>query len=334
MEKSIIFNPNKSLHKLWVFIVAVVIGVLLALYSAVDIWWNNELNFNSSYENYNGIFEVFKAPIQILVGTVALVALIAAFHKSEQTREQIIISNSQNNFVNYYKHVEEFTKYMSTLAQDVGYGIESAQYTKFFRPFHGVFFPGAKTGKYSVIRIVKDEPFSNALSLMTENVRDILVLYVGCGSGIESVGDNKDKVDIKLNNFLIEMKSLFDMVKLDVPSSLGNLEENVPKKKNILSCIDEVKNNFVKLFEHIDTVSSFDTDYKPIKVKVDIKRVPNDKTIGTGVGNTNSSKIPKRISAVKHVSDYGDIDCWSKVGNLKLVILFNEINQLHYALKK
>lgn len=87
MEKSIIFNPNKSLHKLWVFIVAVVIGVLLALYSAVDIWWNNELNFNSSYENYNGIFEVFKAPIQILVGTVALVALIAAFHKSEPGRD-------------------------------------------------------------------------------------------------------------------------------------------------------------------------------------------------------------------------------------------------------
>lgn len=184
-----------------------------------------------------------------------------------------------------------------------------------------------------MIRIVKDEPFSNTLSLMTENIRDILVLYVGCGSGNESIDDNKDKVNIKLNNFLIEMKSLFDMVKFDTPRLLEDLDENVPKKKNILSCIDEVKNNFVKLFEHIDTVSSFDTDYKPIKVKVNAKRISSDNTIGTGVDNANSNKALKGNNRVKYFSDYGDIDCWSKVDNFKLVILFNEINQLHSALK-
>ena len=41
-------------------------------------------------------------------------ALLAANHRSEQTKAQISSNAQQNLFANFYKHIEEFEKYIDT----------------------------------------------------------------------------------------------------------------------------------------------------------------------------------------------------------------------------
>lgn len=91
-------------------------GIIICLALAMTLWIifysNNELRMNLSYEGLNHVFTAFKFPIAILALSIPFGALYAANHRSEQSRHAAELADAQNRFSNYYKHVDEFTKYL------------------------------------------------------------------------------------------------------------------------------------------------------------------------------------------------------------------------------
>ena len=216
MKKSKIFDSNKSLHELMAFKVISVVFILLIVGVTLDIFCNSTLYINRSYIGYNGIFDVFKLPLQLIAVLAACIALLAAFHRSEQTKEQISLAYSQNNFVNYYKHLEEFEKYISTVLPD-----EKDNYRK----IHTKFFPEVREGKYET----ETEHYSLLMQLLIDCTNELTK-----AAGEFSHGDLKNesmmlhalngKMDKLLQSYNVKtVQSLTDLTSDNLRFFAGNL---------------------------------------------------------------------------------------------------------------
>lgn len=90
------------------FRVVLFIGVFIFSISFISLLITEVLEHNStlcvSKECFVNFVSIFNFPIDVVKGTVALLALIALLHKSEETQHQIKISEAQNVFNNYYHH--------------------------------------------------------------------------------------------------------------------------------------------------------------------------------------------------------------------------------------
>ncbi|MFW1641621.1 hypothetical protein ACEV8D_22805 [Vibrio parahaemolyticus] len=138
------FNPHKSfisLPALWGVVVAL---SLFSLVLAFIIVANSELDVDLSFTGFNNFLTVFRVPLGILALIIPIVALLAANHRSEQTKEQIRVTNQQNNFANYYKHIEEYEKYAMTIADYEEISRRN------IRRNHKLLFSRAIDGDYSV----------------------------------------------------------------------------------------------------------------------------------------------------------------------------------------
>lgn len=63
-------------------------------------------------------YEKFKIFLSIAALVFPCVALVASNHRSKQTLEQIKITNAQNTFSNFFKHREEFMKYLDVMEEE------------------------------------------------------------------------------------------------------------------------------------------------------------------------------------------------------------------------
>lgn len=106
------------------FRVVLFIGMFIFSISFISLLITEVLEHNStlcvSKECFVNFVSIFNFPIDVVKGTVALLALIALLHKSEETQHQIKISEAQNVFSNYYHHrrmvfeeLSDITKKMS-----------------------------------------------------------------------------------------------------------------------------------------------------------------------------------------------------------------------------
>lgn len=145
------FDPEKSLIQLKVLWVVVFGLVSLAMVSSVTIFFNSDLIFDFSYHGFNRAVTIFRVPIAILAIIIPVVALLASNHRSEQAKAQIISSNSQNIFSNYYKHREEFEKHVDKnkieLRRKVGDSLK----------LYSCIFPHAKNGVFEVSKNIWDD---------------------------------------------------------------------------------------------------------------------------------------------------------------------------------
>ncbi len=141
MSKRVYFEPEKSLIELGVLWWTVGILAVLSGIVATVIICNSDLVWDFSYEGFNQAITIFKVPLAILALIIPIVALLAANHRSEQTKKQIIVVGGQNNFANYYKHVEEFNKYLNDTIDD-GVTFTSKHL------LHKSLFPMARQGNY------------------------------------------------------------------------------------------------------------------------------------------------------------------------------------------
>lgn len=105
------FNPKKSFFELPVVRWAIGIHVAIASASALAILITGDYGFSPTADGFNRFLTDFKLPIGFLAMLIPVMALLATNHRSEQTREQIRVAESQNVFANYYKHMEEFERY-------------------------------------------------------------------------------------------------------------------------------------------------------------------------------------------------------------------------------
>ncbi|MGR5260332.1 hypothetical protein ACPV5Q_10190 [Vibrio astriarenae] len=156
---------NKSITELPWFKNATFIYALLAvIFASIILWdlWNNYI-LDVSIDGLNhSISSIFAPLVKLTAAYASFVGLLALNHRSIQSKEQIAkaerqielanrqfelaskqfkLVQKQNVFTNYYKHIEEFTKYVENKG-----GV-----FKDLNPHkaHSIMFPDAKEGDYT-----------------------------------------------------------------------------------------------------------------------------------------------------------------------------------------
>lgn len=144
------FDPNKSFFEQALLRVTVGLIVLFSGIVSFVIWFNTPLGFDWSSDGFNYFLGVYKFPLGVLALNIPVVAVLAANHRSVQTSAQILASERQNLFVNYYKHLEEFSDYVlehkDSLSMVSGLNV---------RHVHRHVFTGSEFGDYAVDEIVR-----------------------------------------------------------------------------------------------------------------------------------------------------------------------------------
>lgn len=147
--KTNLFDPHKSFLSLKVLWVTVSIHVIAALVTITIIIYNSSLLPNFSYEGINNALNIFKAPLGVMALIIPIVALLAANHRSEQTKEQMRLTSENNDFSNFYKHTAEFESYLLEHS-------EEKVKISLPRKFHRLAFPDAKRGNFRVSKNITD----------------------------------------------------------------------------------------------------------------------------------------------------------------------------------
>ena len=106
------FDSNKSFFELKIVKnTGITIFTISTLISLI-IFFNTDYTVCLTANCFNQFILDFRFPIGILALMIPIGALFAAEHRSKLTIAQIKSAESQNNFSNYFKHIEEFKKYI------------------------------------------------------------------------------------------------------------------------------------------------------------------------------------------------------------------------------
>ncbi len=139
IKKYSAFDPLKDFFHLPILWWSIGFFVLVASVVTGLIIYNSELISSYDYMGFNRAISIFKVPLGILALIIPIVALFAANHRSVQTKRQITIADQQNIFSNYFKHIEEFEKYVSSHISDDLFNVNK-------RTTHKILFPNADIG--------------------------------------------------------------------------------------------------------------------------------------------------------------------------------------------
>lgn len=152
-----IFDPEKGFVELSIVrwslgAVLVTCAALIAVIAATE-----NLEWLVTGKGLQTMGSHYRVPVAFFTLTLPFFALMAAAHRSEQTKNQMQLTrrqiertdkqiglvSDQNNFSNFYKHLEEFGKYC---ASDVTSSLKVTSYRK----LHGLAFPRATLGELRV----------------------------------------------------------------------------------------------------------------------------------------------------------------------------------------
>lgn len=166
MNKSSWFDPDTSFFKLRVvqitFCIIVIISTIIA--GAIIIHGNYTRCFTATC--FNTFVSTFSVSLGILSTLIPIIAVYSANHRSEQTKKQIFLSREQNNFTNYYKHLEEFTSYFKKLEKEkTRKGLTLSN----IRDVHKGFFPKAMEGELHISNEnneILDKAYQTGISVM------------------------------------------------------------------------------------------------------------------------------------------------------------------------
>ncbi|HHC6618080.1 TPA: hypothetical protein ACN33S_001930 [Vibrio parahaemolyticus] len=96
--------------------VSAIFGSVFFFTLAVTLLDTSALDWKLNVEGLKFFFmDAMKVPGSILAFYLAVLGLIGANHRSEQTKKQIFATGEQNRFSNYFKHLEEFKKHVEGL---------------------------------------------------------------------------------------------------------------------------------------------------------------------------------------------------------------------------
>ncbi|PTP62419.1 hypothetical protein CWO01_11660 [Vibrio splendidus] len=265
------FNPNQSIVQLKIFRVAIFILLFTASVSAVFIVKHSHLELSLNYKGFNHFFSVFKFPLAILAMIIPTVALIATNHRSEQTREQIRLTNSQNNFTNYYKHLEEFEKFglKATEKPDPLY------YVFNFRSLHSSLFHKAKEGNYAPNVVLINEFY--------EHSKKMLLLLTS------PKGSERDKIEA-ISEFMSEQEKFHAKHQISLPqwTATRSIEGKV-----VPDSMGEIFSSLILLLSELRELAQFDTSYETTiellhLIHLDISRFQNLSTYDLSSEDFNS----------------------------------------------
>ncbi|VVQ23934.1 hypothetical protein [Pseudomonas fluorescens] len=261
--KSNIFDPHKSFLSLKILWIVVIIHFAVAAILSILIIYNSNLTPSYDYHGLNNALNIFKIPLGILALTIPIVALLAANHRSEQTKEQMRLASENNNFSNFYKHTEEFESYLSEHE-------ESNIKITLPRKFHRLAFPNSKNGDFKVGELIDRQ-----INWFLEHI-------IHASSGLNNPQKWTEALD-KLDMLITDFAESF-YIKNYYTSTSGN---SLPVFERTVFVPDgDVKNIIISvknISEKIRDALLFDERYEPsellIKViEFDYRRIPSSKT--------------------------------------------------------
>ena len=138
------FNPHKSFISLTIFKLVFFGAITSSALITAIILKSSNIEIDWSYAGFNSAINIFKVPLGILAISIPVIALLAANHRSEQSREQMRLAQEQNNFSNYFKHLEELEKYCAEECKKGGHSVRK------IRSLHTRLFPSALHGNYDL----------------------------------------------------------------------------------------------------------------------------------------------------------------------------------------
>ncbi len=123
------FDEKTSFLKLPVVRATIIFFVTAAITIIVMINNNGEYKVSLSAKGFNTIVKDFGFAIGVLSALIPILVLFGAQHRAnimikqianqevqiDKQQEQVVEQQTQNTFTNYYKHVEEFEKYIDKL---------------------------------------------------------------------------------------------------------------------------------------------------------------------------------------------------------------------------
>jgi phosphoglycerol transferase MdoB-like AlkP superfamily enzyme len=85
------FDPHTSFIHLPVVKLTVLILFSISIFLSTVIVFKSDIEWDFSYNGFNDALVIFRFPLGILATIIPIVALLAANHRSEQTKEQLLM---------------------------------------------------------------------------------------------------------------------------------------------------------------------------------------------------------------------------------------------------
>lgn len=118
-------NEHSLLHES-LFTYPLILGYNILVYYVYMISMSHSININ--IEGIKLFIKLYQPLITVLGSIGVFMTFIALINRSELTSKQIVIANNQykesqnqNTFTNYFKHLEEFEKYLNNQASQLNY---------------------------------------------------------------------------------------------------------------------------------------------------------------------------------------------------------------------
>ncbi|ELO1812190.1 hypothetical protein QXB70_001884 [Vibrio fluvialis] len=259
-------------------VVRITIGtmLLISIGIAVIICIQTRLEFRFDYEGFNNLLNIFKVPLGVSALIIPIVALLAANHRSEQTKKQIEVTNKQNCFSNYYKHLEEFEKYFKKYE-----GVDEYMATLDSRHMHGLIFPGSLTGDLTL-----SDNYLNVFDFIFDTLEKLSYSYSN------KILINHRKINEEISRFLAE-KGFRHLKQKFSGSNIYNLENEfklyVESSKESELSIKIFNYNccvaYIELFKSVATslnvLCKFDTSFDKYKWTEILEEIENRNLLDT-----------------------------------------------------
>ncbi|MCA2465994.1 MULTISPECIES: hypothetical protein [Vibrio] len=221
--------------------VSAIFGSVFLFTFLVTLFDTSTLDWKLDVEGLKFFFlDAMKVPGSILAFYLAVLGLIGANHRSEQTKKQIEEARVQNDFANYYKHKEEFLKHVEDIAE--GYYFIPAQRVR----IHHWFFPNSRHQKFQINPECTHSldsyisAFAGYISVLVEESS-----YQGALNSLENL---HKEIETKFS-----MKSTYN----------GDFKCSLSRNTGWDSDFSDYVKQFVDVFKRIDTLFQFDQDYEP-----------------------------------------------------------------------
>ena len=291
------FDPETSFFDLPIVRRTAYINFVLSLGSYIIITWQSGLwlRMDWSYNGFNFWMECYRFPLATLAMLIPIGAVYAANHRSEQTKKQIVLTNKQNLFSNYYKHIEEFEKYIekrleTVLDHKAFENLNHVKTTAFdIRQYHRTLFPDLlHTGDTKVDRefLSKlEKHFDISMLLKAEQIDSLEKANDLFLKLIKDLKPILTKYHLSLGDFMVQGVTLKEISISNYRKTQLRLlnqreDKNVTAKCHCYSIIDSIE-RIHAILKIIDTCARFDTYYETMKCLQTVERLQRTITKGS-----------------------------------------------------
>lgn len=272
------FSPDISFLSLWQVWITIIAILLAAGYLSYEIYNSSSYTFCHTANCYNSFLNDFKFPLGIVTLLIPILAIYAAQHRSEISIAQVKATESQNKFSNYYKHLEEFQRF-----------IEKSDISD-IRKLHKALFPNAKDGSYSIDQ--------NLIANLIVALQKIHQTLKELERFVDSLNNDelseREYTDKSVNLILVAYETLLNIRNSfkfnDTECSPKSLKEKLKKNEvNIAQVIYEIKTTL----NCLEKVLSFDEEFDmpDVLIKLIELVLPSKESIELSIDNPIEIKL-------------------------------------------